>query len=92
MGSEDIKLQLPDEAKRFETIDGAFKEMLREAREEPGVIVACTWEGREELLNNFFLEIETCEKALNEYLEVEANVFQNIFLSSFNHFSSLLFV
>ena len=82
MGSEDIKLQLPDEAKRFETIDGAFKEMLREAREEPGVIVDCTWEGREELLNNFFLEIETCEKALNEYLEEKKKVFARFYFVS----------
>jgi hypothetical protein len=43
--------------------------MMREAREEPGVITACTWEGREELLTNFFSEIELCEKALNEYLQ-----------------------
>jgi len=82
LGSEDIKLQLPDEAKIFETIDGAFKEMLREAREEPGVIVACTWEGREELLNNFFLEIETCEKALNEYLEEKKKVFARFYFVS----------
>lgn len=82
LGSEDIKLQLPDEAKRFETIDGAFKEMLREAREEPGVIIACTWDGREELLNNFFLEIETCEKALNEYLEEKKKVFARFYFVS----------
>ncbi len=43
--------------------------MMREAKEEPGVIIACTTEGREEALKSFFSEIELCEKALNEYLE-----------------------
>lgn len=43
--------------------------MMREANEDPGVIVAATYDGREEALNNFFNGIEKCEKALNEYLE-----------------------
>jgi hypothetical protein len=34
--------------------------MMREAKEDPGVIVACTWEGREELLKGFLAEIEIC--------------------------------
>lgn len=60
MSAEDIRAQLPDDTRRFETVDGSFKEMMREAREEPGVVVACTWEGREELLNGFLGEIELC--------------------------------
>ena len=47
--------------------------MMREAKEEPGVIIACTTEGREEALKSFFSEIELCEKALNEYLEQKKN-------------------
>lgn len=46
-----------------------WKDMMREANEDPGVIVAATYDGREEALNNFFNGIEKCEKALNEYLE-----------------------
>ena len=69
LSSEDIRSQLPDDTKRFEKIDIEWKDMMREASEDPCVIVAATYEGREELLNNFFTEIELCEKALNEYLE-----------------------
>lgn len=69
LASEDIRSQLPDDTKRFEKIDIEWKDMMREASEDPAVIVAATYEGREELLNNFFSEIELCEKALNEYLE-----------------------
>jgi len=32
LASEDIRAQLPDDTRRFEQIDGAFKEMMREAQ------------------------------------------------------------
>lgn len=35
LASEDIRAQLPDDTKRFESIDSAFKDMMREACEEP---------------------------------------------------------
>jgi len=31
LASEDIRAQLPDDTRRFEQIDGCFKEMMREA-------------------------------------------------------------
>lgn len=52
--SDDIRSQLPDDTKRFEKIDIDWKEMMREAAEDPGVISAATYDGREELLNTFF--------------------------------------
>ncbi len=56
--------------------------MMREASEDPGVVVAATYEGREELLNNFFSEIELCEKALNEYLEQKKKIFPRFYFVS----------
>jgi len=82
LASEDIRAQLPDDTRRFEQIDATFKEMMREAREEPGVIAACTYEGREELLYNFYAEIELCEKALNEYLEQKKKIFARFYFVS----------
>jgi dynein heavy chain len=55
---------------------------MREAKDEPGVIAACTYEGREEILNTFALEIETCEKALNEYLEQKKKIFPRFYFVS----------
>jgi len=69
LGSEDIRAQLPEDTKRFEKVDNDWKDLMREAKEEPGVVLASTADGREELLQSFNAEIETCEKALNEYLE-----------------------
>jgi len=82
LASEDIRAQLPDDTRRFEQIDASFKEMMREAKEEPGVVFACTFEGREELLNNFFNEIELCEKALYSYLEEKKKVFARFYFVS----------
>lgn len=56
--------------------------MMREAREEPGVVVACTTEGREELLRNFHSEIELCEKALHEYLDQKKKIFARFYFLS----------
>lgn len=38
LASEDIRQQLPDDTKRFEKIDNEWKDMMREAAEEPGVV------------------------------------------------------
>jgi dynein heavy chain len=54
LASEDIRAQLPDETKAFEKIDMEWKDMMREASEDPGVINASTADGREEQLNGFF--------------------------------------
>jgi len=56
--------------------------MMREAREEPGVITACTYEGRDELLKNFAAEIELCEKSLNDYLEQKKKIFARFYFVS----------
>ena len=55
---------------------------MREAKDESGVITACLWEGRQELLYNFYAEIELCEKALNEYLEQKKKIFARFYFVS----------
>jgi dynein heavy chain len=82
LSSEDIRAQLPEATKSFEKIDGEWKDMMREASEEPGVIAAATFEGREVLLNTFFEEIEICEKALNQYLEDKKKIFPRFYFVS----------
>lgn len=63
-------------------MDAAFKDLMREAREEPGVVVACTWEGREELLEGFHTEIEQCQKSLQQYLEQKRKAFARFYFVS----------
>jgi dynein heavy chain len=56
--------------------------MLREANEERGCVAACTTEGRHELLDNFQLEIDTCERSLMEYLNEKKKVFARFYFAS----------
>jgi len=46
IGSEDIRLQLPEEAKRFDRIHTAFKKIMSETFKNPNVLDSCTAEGR----------------------------------------------
>jgi len=55
---------------------------MREASEDPGVIVAATFDGREELLKGFYEGIEECEKALNQYLEEKKKIFPRFYFVS----------
>jgi len=82
LASEDIRAQLPDDTKRFEKIDIEWKDVMREACEDNGVINAATYEGREQILNEFSTEIELCEKALNDYLEQKKKIFPRFYFVS----------
>lgn len=82
LGSADIRAQLPEDTKRFETVDNEFKEVMKDVQAHPGVILACTIDGREQLLRQMFKELEKCEKALNEYLEIRKNAFPRFFFVS----------
>jgi dynein heavy chain len=55
---------------------------MREARDDSGVVNACTYDGREELLNNFSTEIEMCEKALDQYLGQKKKMFARFYFVS----------
>jgi len=82
LASADIRAQLPDDTRKFEAVDAAFKDLMREAREEPGVVTACTWEGRAEQLKDFLSEIEACQKALAEYLGQKRKIFARFYFVS----------
>lgn len=64
MQSDDIRSQLPEESKRFESADGEWRDMMFSAKEQLKVVEACQFEGREELLLKLRESIESCEKAL----------------------------
>jgi dynein heavy chain len=79
LASEDIRSQLPDDTKRFEKVDLDWKELMRDAVENNHVVEACCFEGRFEALDGMHQDIETCEKALNAYLEEKKKVFPRFY-------------
>jgi dynein heavy chain len=82
IGSDDIKLQLPEQAKRFESIDSQFKGLCMEAAEDVNVVNMCSVENRLKLLQDFQLEIEICEKSLKEYLGEKQKIFPRFYFAS----------
>jgi dynein heavy chain, axonemal len=82
LGSADIRAQLPDDTKRFEGVDNEFKEIMRDILITPGTVAACTVEGRDQALRLMFKELEKCEKALNEYLEIKKSAFPRFYFVS----------
>lgn len=46
IGSDDIRNQLPQEAKRFDTIDKAWLKIMGDTAKNTNVLEACSTEGR----------------------------------------------
>jgi dynein heavy chain len=82
LGSADIRSQLPDDTKRFEIMDSEFKSVMKDLQGVPGVVQCCTTDGREPVLRSMTRELEKCERALNEYLEVKKTIFPRFYFVS----------
>ena len=71
IGSADIRVQLPEDSKRFDGIDAQWKDLMKEAINETNAIIACNFEGRLENIEGMLAGLEKCEKALADYLETK---------------------
>ncbi|KAJ3039942.1 Dynein heavy chain 10, axonemal [Rhizophlyctis rosea] len=90
VGSGDIRMQLPEEAARFDRIDKSFKKVMAETAKQNTVMEACKAEGRLELLQNLSNELEACQKSLSDYLESKRNAFPRFFFISDEELLSIL--
>ncbi|KAF0701432.1 Aste57867_8074 [Aphanomyces stellatus] len=75
MRSDDIRLQLPHDTKRFESIDAQLKELYADIQGRLGILDACGNATREPMLKELHGELEVCQKALNQYLDAKKDVF-----------------
>ena len=82
IGSSDIRVQLPEDSKRFDGINADFIDLMGSAPSTPNVVENCNQEGLQERLDNMLMELETCEKALNEYLETKRMIFPRFYFVS----------
>jgi dynein heavy chain len=90
IGAEDIRLQLPEEAKAFDTIDKTFRKTMEETHKEPNVVEACNHEGRFEALNALSERLDQCQKSLTDYLDTKRNAFPRFFFLSDDELLSVL--
>ena len=79
--SEDIKSQLSETTKLFESVDKEFRDMMTDVSANPSVIDACTSD-RLQQLQLMTANIKKCEKDLNEYLEQKKKAFPRFYFLS----------
>jgi len=82
LASEDIREQLPEDAKRFDGIDSAFREQMADACQNNNPIEVCTQSGREDVFVANFAALELCQKSLSDYLEVKKKKFPRFYFIS----------
>uniref|UniRef100_G3TNR2 Dynein axonemal heavy chain 17 n=1 Tax=Loxodonta africana TaxID=9785 RepID=G3TNR2_LOXAF len=82
IGSEDIRAQLPEDSKRFDTIDLEFKVLMADAVKTPNVVEATNKPGLYDKLENLKKSLAVCEKALAEYLETKRLAFPRFYFVS----------
>jgi dynein heavy chain len=82
IGSEDIKQQLPDAAKKFDTIDKAWKKTMHDTEKDRNVVKACCVEGRLEMFQELAVLLDNCQKSLSDFLDSKRNSFPRFFFIS----------
>eukprot|EP00798_Chlamydomonas_sp_ICE-L_P031817 gene31817-7021_t len=75
IGSDDIRLQLPQEAKRFDTIDKAWQKIMNDTAKNT---------------NSLADQLEVCQKSLSEYLDTKRCAFPRFFFISDDELLSIL--
>ena len=79
VGSADIRVQLPEDSKRFDGINADFQDLMRNAPDTTNVVEACNLEERQERLDKMLEELELCEKALQDYLDTKRVAFPRFY-------------
>ncbi|XP_032902051.1 dynein heavy chain 11, axonemal [Amblyraja radiata] len=82
IGSEDIRNQLPEDAKRFDGIDTDFKELMFKTAQTKNVIEATNKPKLYEKLEALQQRLGLCEKTLAEYLETKRLAFPRFYFVS----------
>uniref|UniRef100_A0A8C5IYP6 Dynein axonemal heavy chain 17 n=1 Tax=Junco hyemalis TaxID=40217 RepID=A0A8C5IYP6_JUNHY len=82
IASEDTRSQLPEESKKFDTIDEDFRALVADAVKTPNVIECTNKPGLHTKLEALQDRLAVCEKALAEYLETKRLAFPRFYFVS----------
>ncbi|XP_040439457.1 dynein heavy chain 10, axonemal [Falco naumanni] len=86
----DIRSQLPEEAKIFDSVDRMFKKIMDETVKEPAIKKSCEAPNRLLDLHHINDVLEKCQKSLNDYLDSKRNAFPRFFFISDEELLSIL--
>jgi dynein heavy chain len=84
-GFDDIKMQLPDEAKKFGKTDTNYKKLMEGCSRQPNIRYNCvTADGgaRLEDLENILKELNKCQRSLQNYLDSKQMSFPRFYFIS----------
>jgi len=90
IGADDIRQQLPEEAKKFDAIDKAFRTIMTATQKESNVVTACTTDNRLDTLKNLSERLDKSQKSLSDYLDTKRNSFARFFFISDDELLSVL--
>ena len=80
--SEEVKRELPEEAKRFVAIDANMKEVLRKGEANSKIKDFCVIPEIAAQLDELQRQLSMCEKALNEFMDSKRKTFPRFFFVS----------
>ncbi|XP_053336632.1 dynein axonemal heavy chain 10 [Clarias gariepinus] len=86
----DIRSQLPEEARKFDDIDGVFQKIMSETMKDLSIKKCCLVPNRLSDLQNLSEGLERCQKSLNDYLDSKRNAFPRFFFISDDELLSIL--
>lgn len=90
IGSDDIRMQLPDAAKKFDRVHTQFQKIMANTSKVPNVLQACQADKRLDDLRSLSSELDKCQKSLSDYLERKRNSFPRFFFISDDELLSIL--
>ncbi|KAB0803715.1 hypothetical protein PPYR_00685 [Photinus pyralis] len=86
----DIRIQLPDEARKFDDIDKTFRRIMAEVAKKPIVLETCSASGRLVEFQGLGLGLDRCQKSLNDYLDSKRRRFPRFYFISTDELLSIL--
>eukprot|EP00924_Labyrinthula_sp_SR-Ha-C_P003608 maker-scaffold_3-augustus-gene-0.0-mRNA-1 protein AED:0.02 eAED:0.02 QI:0/0/0/1/0.5/0/3/0/4475 len=92
IGAEDIRMQLPEEARKFDATNLAITGLMEDLYKKSNVVNGCYYQniGRVDFLTDMSEELDRCQKSLSDYLDTKRNSFPRFFFISDDELLSVL--
>jgi len=80
--SPDIMKQLPEEQRRFKSVDQTWKHIINQTKQGPNILQVCSKEGLKEKFSEANKNLEIVQKGLADYLEKKRSIFARFYFLS----------
>jgi dynein heavy chain len=80
--SDEVKKELPEQAKQFVFIDQEVKRILKDAHAKQYTITFCDQDWVLKSFENVLAQLQVCEKALNKFMDEKKKCFPRFYFTS----------